>query len=238
MAAGSTERAEFRVPDSELDGSAALRAAEPPAARLSARRSDKILFPRQMIYIEALLYLLIASASFGMGYLMGRGGGVKATSGDNQETVVGDRVPLEGTVTLETRSGDKRPEAGAVVVVLPVVKPLDKTLPVARLHPNEPAAGPKDAVTLALKALGGATTRTDEKGRFTLFVPHSGSYRILILSSRQKSNEIAGTSEKPDRKQLSTYFASPDELLLNNCYKWYSREVQANMKPIEAKFTE
>lgn len=69
---GSTNSSEFRIPDSELDGSVELRVPSPQPSRLTPVPSDKILFPRRMLYVEAVLYATVAVAAFGLGYLAGR----------------------------------------------------------------------------------------------------------------------------------------------------------------------
>ena len=71
---GGTNSSEFRIPDSELEGSVELRVPSPQPSRLTPVPSDKILFPRRMLYVEAVLYVTVAAAAFGLGYLAGRGG--------------------------------------------------------------------------------------------------------------------------------------------------------------------
>ncbi len=161
-----------------------------------------------MIYIEAVLYLLIAAASFGMGYLIGRGGGANGVSQNAPNSAVQDRVPVEGEVKYVALSGKERPEANDVVVLLPEKKMLDKPIPVAGLRPADPPAGSDVPSVRAITAIGGALTRTDEKGHFTLFALQPGKYHVLIIS-RQGRREARGEFERLDLKELGKYFASP-----------------------------
>ena len=71
---GGANSTEFRIPDSELEGSVELASPARSLRRLTPVPSDKILFPRRMLYVEAVLYLTVAAAAFGLGYLAGRGG--------------------------------------------------------------------------------------------------------------------------------------------------------------------
>ncbi len=108
---GGTDSSEFRIPDSELGGSVELRVPSPQPSRLTPMPSDKILLPRRMLYVEAVLYATIATVAFGLGYLMGRGGWLPANKEDSD---IQNRVPVEGKVLLDGKLGDE----GAVIVVL------------------------------------------------------------------------------------------------------------------------
>ncbi len=184
---GSTESSEFDIPDSGLEGGN-LHASAHLAAHLTPMPDGKILFPRRMLYVEAALYMLIAAASFGTGYLIARNGNSKAVSHEGGSSAAEGRVPLEGTVMLD-QSGKKRANVGAVVIVLPADKLL-KPLAAARFCPGESPAGSDDAAKRELAAFGGAMARIGDDGRFQVFVPRPGPYRVLTLSPQ-------GTREHP-----------------------------------------
>ena len=95
---GGTNSSEFRIPDSELEGSVELRVPSPQPSRLTPVPSDKILFPRRMLYVEAVLYVTVAAAAFGLGYLAGRGG--SSAAGKEDAARLQMRVPVEGKVLL------------------------------------------------------------------------------------------------------------------------------------------
>ena len=147
---------------------------------------------------------------------------------------------MDGTVTSAPPLGEKRAEPGALVIVLPALaagKSLDKFIPVAGLRINDPPAGPNALAVAALSAAGGAMTRTSAmSGRFTLSVPGSGPYRILIVLLHGTREPDA--MEKPTLKELGKYFDDPETLLQRSPYKWMSRDVGPSMEPIKAEFSQ
>ena len=235
--AHSTHSSDFHEPGSEVESTVGLRVHKPPAAGMTAMPGDKIIFPRRMLYIEAVLYLCIAAAAFGLGYLIGRGGSSKA---ENQSAgggaTVESPVPLEGLVT-SPRSSPERGETDAVVIVLPADASPAKLIAANGLRPSDPPVERDQPVARALTAIGGATTRTNDQGRFTLTVPRSGTYRILIIARGGSANSDP-SFEQADIKQLDKYFVTPAELLGQSRYLLRSQEVQAGMKPIQAKLPE
>jgi hypothetical protein len=201
---------------------------------------DKIIFPRHMLYVEAVLYLLIALASFSLGYLIGHNGNgnAKPPSKDVASRGADKPVPLTGTVTFGPLSGTKQPDDGAVVIVLPADKWPDRPLAAAGFRPDDSPPGPKDANLRALTALGGAIARAGSDGRVSLVVPRPGSYRFLVLS-RHVKRQTGDPLPSFDLQDLSKYFDEPRDLFLRNRYHWFSaRLVQAGASPIPFDFDE
>jgi hypothetical protein len=189
-----------------------------------------------MLYVEAVLYLLVAAASFGVGYLIARHGGSTGASQSVGGTPADSRVPLEGTVMLE-KSGQKLPDVGAVVIALPADKSV-KPLPASRFRPGDaPPAGSSDPAMNGLTASGGAMARIGGDGHFQFFVPRPGPYRVLVISAHG-TREPGGAWEKPDQKVLGNYFDDPAELLQRSPYKLFSRDVRPGMKPVDVEFPE
>ena len=158
----AADSSEFRIPDSELEGSVELRVPSPQPSRLTPVPSDKILFPRRMLYVEAVLYVTVAAAAFGLGYLAGRGGWLPARQGRRRcaESRAGRGQGAAGPRTV--RSGATR---GPSSLSCPPSKSPAKRLPIAGLRPGDPPpAG--DAASAALAEFGGAVTRADESGDF------------------------------------------------------------------------
>ncbi len=224
---GGAESSEFRIPDSELEGSVELRVPVPQASAPARVPRGKILFPRRMLYIEAVLYVTVAAAAFGLGYIAGRGGQPAAAT----EEMRG----IEGNVSLLSPGGAKRGDAGAVVIVLPADKSPDRRLPIVGLRPGDPPPGKSDAAVLGLGRFGGAATRADASGRFELSVAGGGSYRILVIS-RQAIRGEDGPLEKSDISELEKYFDAPYELLQRCNYRW--KELHLDGKPIDVAFNE
>ncbi len=231
------ETFDYRMPDPELERGVDPRLPDPPSSRLTPMPADKILFPRRMLYVEALLYLLIAAASFGLGYLIGRNGHLKPAIQDGANNGGQQVVPVEGSVTWVPLRGKEQPEAGDVVILLPDGKTLDKPIPIAGLRPEEPEPDKNSPTVRSLIAAGGVLTRTNEKGHFQLVAPQPGKYNVLILS-QQVNRELAGQEQMKDRKDLERYFDLPGDLLKNKLYKWFPKKVDAGMDKIETTFHE
>ena len=234
---GGTDSSEFRIPDSELGGSVELRVPSPQPSRLTPVPSDKILFPRRMLYVEAVLYVTVAAAAFGLGYLAGRGGPPVAAKEAADNVDVQRRVPVEGRVLLAARAGVKRGDVGAVVIAFPAGKLPATRLPIAGLRPADPPPAAGDATSGALASQGGAAVRADASGVFTLFVPAAGSYRVLVLS-RQASREVGVLPEQRDIADLEKYFDAPADLLQRCRYRWFTAELRRGAGSLDVDFTE
>ncbi len=224
---GSTNRSEFRIPDSELDGSVELRVPSPQPSRLTPVPSDKILFPRRMLYVEAVLYATVAVAAFGLGYLAGRDprAGAPPSAAGPQDS---ERVPVEGKVLRDAGRGTPQGDAGALVIVLPADKLPNKRLPLDGLRPGDTG----DATSAALAKFGGAAIRADASGGFTLLVPAAGRYHVLILS--RNGTRIP---EPGDITELGKYFDAPADLLKDCRYRWL-KDLRLGTGSIEVQFSE
>lgn len=84
----STDSSEFPSSGSPVEDGVELHGPAGFPAHLTPMPAGMILFPRRMLYVEAVLYLLIAAASFGVGYLIARNGGAKATGKDAENGAV------------------------------------------------------------------------------------------------------------------------------------------------------
>jgi hypothetical protein len=192
-----------------------------------------ILFPRRMLYVEAVLYVTVAVTAFGLGYLSGRG----RPSAAKEDADVQKRVPVEGKVLLITPAGTRRGDEGAVVIVLPAGKLPDKRLPVAGLQPGDPLPAAGDATSSALAEYGAAASRADVSGEFSFFVPAAGSYRILVIS-RHAMREADEQSEQRDLSDLGNYFDTPADLLRRHRYRWQTRDLRLGAAPLNIEFPE
>ena len=223
---GGADSAEFRIPDSELEGSVELRVPNPQPARLTLVPSDKILFPRRMLYVEAVLYVTVAASAFGLGYLAGRG---PAPGKDDADVL--KQVAIVGKV-LDAHHG----ASGAVVIVLPAGKAPEKgkRLSTAGLRPPD---GPSKAANDALAAFGGKAVQAEAAGAFSLRVANAGSYHILALLP-----QAAGAPDRPpddrDVSAIEKYFDAPADLLKGCRYCWLTKDIDRSSAPIEVRFGE
>ena len=149
---------EFRIPDSELEGSVELRVPSPQPSRLTPVPSDKILFPRRMLYVEAVLYVTVAATAFGLGYLAGHGGSSAAAK---EEAGMQMRVRVEGKVLLVAGSGAKRGDAGAVGHCLARRTSRRSSSADCRSAAREPAAGRAMPQICRAVRVRGAAVRAD-----------------------------------------------------------------------------
>ena len=225
---GGTDSSEFRIPDSELEGSVELRVPNPQPSRLTPVPSDKILFPRRMLYVEAVLYLTVAATAFGLGYLTGRGGWLAAGKGDADMQMQG----VSGKVWLVPRSGAKQGDEGAVVIVLPADKVPAKRLPIAGLRPSDRPPAKGDATLVLLAEFGGAAARADASGDFTLSLPAAESHRILVLSAHATRGP---GEEQSDISELGKYFDAPADLLQRCRYQWSTKELRHGAGRLERR---
>ena len=206
---------EFHIPDSGLEGSVELRVPAPSSPRptsgcLTPMPSNMILYPRRMLYVDAVLYLLIASASLGLGYLLGRGGGgggpSKAAAGDKADAAIQNRVPVEGRVMLAPLSGSKKQgDAGAVVIILPADKTPSKTIAALGLRPAAPPPGPDDAAVRSLAELGGASAKPATTAVSRSSCPRRARTASSSSPGRRRASRAA-------RSRTATWMNSPSIL--------------------------
>ena len=207
----STGSSEFPSPGSPAEDGVELHGPVGFPAHLTPMPVGMILFPRRMLYVEAVLYLLVAAASFGVGYLIARNGPSKAASKDGGSAAAEGRLPLEGTVMLD-KSGKKQPDVGAVVIALPADRSL-KALPAARFRPGDaPPTGSDDPAMNELRAFGGAMAQIGVGGHFQLLVPRPGPYHVFVISPHG-ARDTFNPYEKSDLKDFGNYFDDPTELL-------------------------
>jgi hypothetical protein len=199
--------------------------------------ADKILFPRRMIYFEAVLYLLIAAASFGLGYLIGRGGNARPAINTSTQSLDDKRVPVDGTVMLAPLTGAPQADAGAVVIALPD-DPAHPPKPLAPsgFRPEDQPAGASDPGMRALASLGGTVARTNNEGSFSLVVPRPGLYHFLIIS-KHIAREPGDALERQELQEVLKYFDPPADVLKDHRWKWIQRKVQSGMGSVDIKFT-
>jgi hypothetical protein len=199
--------------------------------------SDTILYPRRMLYVEAVLYLVIAATSFGLGYLIGRGGQPRSTGGEKEDAAIASRVPIEGTVFYAPPLVKGTPDFGAMVIVLPASKTPPRPLPLLELLLGSESGAAKNPTLEELKGLGGGFARADGEGRFTLFVPQPGSYRVLIISHRA-TRSSSDTLPPRELEEIGKYFESATVPLQRNQYRWLTWDVKPGAPPHAVEFKE
>jgi hypothetical protein len=116
---------------------------------------------------------------------------------------------LTGRITFKTKEGESQPDRGARILVFPSQRSGEVKLSVVGFRPGDLQTDQLVA-DAAIKALGGASATTDERGAFRVPV-EAGTYRVLVLSHFQLRE---GTNVEPELdKLLSEYFDKPGNLL-------------------------
>jgi hypothetical protein len=124
-------------------------------------------------------------------------------------------VAVRGRITYQTESGDRRPDRGSRVLLLPEKRIGSTKLSVMGFRATD-ADTQTDAdsklAAASLQALGGAIATVDDAGNFALSALPPGTYRILALSHFQPRNDRAPI-EPEVKGLLDSYFDKPEQLL-------------------------
>ena len=232
---GGTDSSEFRIPDSELEGSVETPRPQPAAFATDSRalRQDPLSPPHALRRGRALRDggrdRLRPGLSCWPQRLVGRRQGrlPKCKSGCRSRARC-------CWIRVRARSGATRgPSSSSCPPAICLTKPL----PIAGLRPSDPPPVAGDATSAALAAFGGAATRAEASGNFTFFVPAAGRYRILMISHQA----ARGPDERPEQSDLSElgkYFESPADLLKGYRYRWLTKDLSLGAARIDVEFNE
>ena len=218
-AAEENPYAEFVVYDDEVEW--VYEDDEPDADTGPATATDinRVLVPRNVLYMQGILLAVVALVSFVLGVMVGGGG---------KPTQVADKPPqpciLSGEVVYRTGGGRNRPDDGSVVLVVPTndrPAPTNKAV-IEGLRPGDPLPREDSDNLRIIRAIGGDYVRTDNNGQYQIRLPDTGRYFVLVVSKnayRGAGDEI----DKVDIAQLGRYVQPPTDLLGDSKYLW--REV-------------
>jgi phage FluMu protein Com len=214
--------AEFVVYDDEAEWQ--YEADDGYAPQLSSVTDlDRIAVPRRVLYIQGVLIIVVAIASFILGMMV--------TGGRPQEVADVAPVPcvLSGEIVYTTGGGRNLPDNGSVVIALPIEQrpaPTGKA-PIAGLRPGDPVPRDDSENLRIIQSIGGAYARTDAEGRYRLSVPDTGRYFVLIVS-KNKYRAAGEELDKVDIAQLGRYVQPPTELLGESRYEWRELLIRRN----------
>lgn len=139
-------------------------------------------------------------------------------------------VAVRGRITYQNEAGERRPDRGSRVLLLP-----EKRIGTTKLAVTGFRATDTDTATdtdsklaaVSLQALGGDVATVDDTGNFESAALPPGTYRILALSHFQSRNDR--TPIEPEVKGLlDSYFDKPDQLLGKCRYKIDEVKVSGN----------
>jgi hypothetical protein len=178
-----------------------------------APAEDTIVVPRSIVYLQGGLLAVVAVVSLIIGMLAGGAlSGGAGTSGQPQACVI------EGTINYS--AGNRNlPDPGAVIAVVPQrgVRP-DERAPIDGLRPADGVPGPNHRGLAILRELGGAYTRADGQGRFSVRVPDRGKYLVLAISQSRQLESLEDLSTS-DIVKLSPYFTNVADLVGKQRYQ-------------------
>ena len=120
-------------------------------------------------------------------------------------------VAVRGRITFQTDSGERRPDRGARVLLLPEKRAGTTKLPVTGFRSADADADGQVAAA-SLRALGGDVAIVDDFGNFESASLKPGTYHILVLSHFQPREDRAATGPSV-RALLDNYFDKPEQLL-------------------------
>lgn len=123
----------------------------------------------------------------------------------------GPSIAVRGRITYQTDSGDRQPDRGARVLLLPEKRSGTTKLAVNGFRSVDADADSQVAAA-SLRALGGDIVIVDDEGNFASTSLKPGTYRILALSHFQPRDERTAT-EPAVKALLDTYFDRPEQLL-------------------------
>lgn len=129
-----------------------------------------------------------------------------------------EATTLSGQITYITAGGDRRPDAGARILLLPKRKLGRVKLDVAGF-----GTGADDVDThvarAAVRALGGDLAEADEDGHYRVSLTGHGDYHLLAIS-RHLPRESAESVDPQLHNALSAYFFRPASLLGQLAFQW------------------
>ena len=131
-----------------------------------------------------------------------------------QPTKTGNAPAVRGRVTYQTDAGERRPDRGARVLLLPEKRDGSTKISVVGLRSADTDADVQIAAT-SLKALGGEVVVVDESGNYEVGTLKPGTYRILALSHFQPRDKRE--SIDASLKGILDNFFDRSEQLLGKC---------------------
>ncbi|MBN2293966.1 MAG: hypothetical protein JXM70_16180 [Pirellulales bacterium] len=182
---------------------------------------DYIVLPRRTIYLQGLLFVIVAILSLGMGILIGRG--VGAGSSNTDDSAEAAPVLLEGHLTFQSSNGPPRPDHNAAIIVLPELVDVENAqsaprIPCPGLRSLDPPPSEDYGSLRRIRELGGCYARADEEGNFSLVLPDRGRYHLLLISR----GGVRAEDSKVDESDLDTiahFFRRPIYLIGGQKYR-------------------
>ncbi len=202
-----------------------VAASDPPPVPVmdigSSLPSDWILFRRHTIYVQGILFVLVAFVSLGLGVAIGR---VSTYLGPVRGSVLasGDepgQVLVEGRLCYDLGDGRLAGDQDSVLLFVPSNQKPAELIPIRGLRPQDPAPAASHRGLRRVEELGGGYARADATGGFHAVLPHGGKYYLLLIS-RHVNRPTDAFIDEVDREQIGKYFSRAEDLIGRSKYRW------------------
>ncbi len=199
-------------------------ASSAPTERRQLSAADVIVVPRNRIRWYYLMLVMTAIFFFCLGWLANYR--LVKQSGTPGKTVEGGTpVLLSGQLRYGRPTGLPIPDAGGVVIVLPVGATPERPIPIEGLRPWDSNSAVGQINRQRLTELGGTWTQTAEDGSYSVVLPRPGQYWVLAISKNlARPKEVLELTRRGiaelDYEQLSRYFERPADLIGPQAYRW------------------
>ncbi len=203
----------------------------PPAAPTTVPSSEhgphawgaSVTVSRMALYSIGGLIVGVGVVAFLLGWSMGNTVAMQTQAIKS----LNERFQISGRLTYETSRGRVVPDTESVVIVLPMDKRPDEKFTIDAIRPEAVPPSAQHPVVQGIRALGGDFARTNRTGDYSLQVPGSGRYYVLMISSHQ----TRPSGQSPTTKEiveLGHYFRQGDQLLGQHEYVWLSEQIAAD----------
>ncbi|MEN6496702.1 MAG: hypothetical protein ABFD16_20625 [Thermoguttaceae bacterium] len=224
------------LPPAETPPAKPLPPESPGPEAPSPDASEWILFRRKTIYIQGILFVVVAVVSLTLGLVIGRlstyvapvnGAGV---AGEEQEQVF-----VEGRLVYDPGKGTLVGDEDAVIVILPHDKTPAEPLPIRGLRPQDPTPSEAHRELRSLQEFGGIYLRANAEGNFHAVLPRAGKYHLLLIS-RHASRPEEDLIDEVDREEIGRYFRRGEDLVGRSKYRWTLETFRPGAAPVKYGF--
>lgn len=212
----------------------------PPPSPSDVSRSppdEWILFRRSTIYVQGVLFVLVALVSLGLGVAIGRVStyvapvrGQTAASGDEPGQVL-----VDGRLSYDPGDGRPAGDQHAVALFLPENPKPAVLIPISGLRPQDSPPVASNQGLRGLEALGGVYARAGASGGFHAVLPHGGKYYLLLIS-RHANRPEDDYIDEVDRGQIGEYFNRAADLIGRSKYRWTLETFRSGGPPVVYSF--
>jgi len=181
-----------------------------------------VMLRRSIVYVQGFLLGFVAIVFFILGVVVG------GRSARHEGRLANPRACIvQGAVSFADSEGDRFPDEGSVICIVPATRRPDQKLAAESLGPDAPR--PDELALRTIQQLGGTYARADARGAFRLHVPTTGRYYVLIVSK----HALRPSTEHPsprDLAEMGRYFVPATTMVQQYRYQWQLMAVTQDRK--------